>query len=225
MTGTIFRFYVRLLAEIGLPCYINFMCKLHNCSPRLILKFNLSRWMLFTSIGSNIYILDTYKYTLKVCVYKIMHAEESETSSEADEDSDLSCFDEEDVSWITWFCSQKGNEFFCEVEDDYILDDFNLSGLRSLFKYYEYALDLILDAESSHGTKLLNYSNLVMYNLNHHEFLSTIYFAYALINLYTDDSFTYEKNNEVESEAEMLYGLIHVRYISTSKGMTAMVGG
>ncbi|KAH7537725.1 hypothetical protein FEM48_Zijuj03G0123400 [Ziziphus jujuba var. spinosa] len=116
----------------------------------------------------------------------IYYEDESETSSE--EDSDVSCFDEEDVSWISWFCSQKGNEFFCEVDDDYILDDFNLSGLNNIVSYYDYALDLILDAESSH-----------------------------------DDTLTYEQNNMVESDAELLYGLIHVRYISTSKGMSAML--
>jgi casein kinase II subunit beta len=34
---------------------------------------------------------------------------------------------------------------------------------------------------------------------------------------------TEEQNELIESAAEMLYGLIHVRYIITSKGLSAMV--
>ncbi|KAF5944064.1 hypothetical protein HYC85_018141 [Camellia sinensis] len=111
--------------------------------------------------------------------------EESETDSE---ESDVSGSDGDDTSWISWFCNLRGNEFFCEVDDEYIQDDFNLCGLSSLVPYYDYALDLILDVESSHG-----------------------------------DSFTEEQNELVESAAEMLYGLIHVRYILTSKGMATML--
>ncbi|XVE57532.1 hypothetical protein DITRI_Ditri04bG0098100 [Diplodiscus trichospermus] len=112
-------------------------------------------------------------------------ADESETDSE---ESDVSGSDGDDTSWISWFCNLRGNEFFCEVDDDYIQDDFNLCGLSSQVPYYDYALDLILDVESSHG-----------------------------------DMFTEEQNELVESAAEMLYGLIHARYILTSKGMAAML--
>ncbi|KAM0830116.1 hypothetical protein ACQ4PT_066419 [Festuca glaucescens] len=81
-----------------------------------------------------------------------------------------------------------GNEFFCEIDDDYIQDDFNLCGLSNQVPYYDYALDLILDIESSNG-----------------------------------DVFTEEQNELIESSAEMLYGLIHARYILTSKGLAAML--
>lgn len=111
--------------------------------------------------------------------------DESDTDSE---ESDVSGSEGDDTSWISWFCNLRGNEFFCEVDDEYIQDDFNLCGLSSQVPYYDYALDLILDVESSHG-----------------------------------DMFTEEQNELVESAAEMLYGLIHVRYILTSKGMAAML--
>ncbi|GJY07558.1 casein kinase II subunit beta-1-like protein [Tanacetum coccineum] len=111
--------------------------------------------------------------------------EESETDSE---ESDVSGSEGEDTSWISWFCSLRGNEFFCEVDENYIQDDFNLCGLSSQVPYYDYALDLILDVESSHG-----------------------------------DVFSEEQNEIIESAAEMLYGLIHVRYILTTKGLGVMV--
>ncbi|KAH7906815.1 casein kinase II, regulatory subunit [Hygrophoropsis aurantiaca] len=48
-------------------------------------------------------------------------------------------------SWISWFLSSKGNEYFCEVEEDYILDRFNLTGLNNEVSNYAQALDVITD--------------------------------------------------------------------------------
>lgn len=111
--------------------------------------------------------------------------EDSESDTEA---SDVNTSDDEDSSWISWFCTLKGNEFLCEVDEDYIQDDFNLSGLASQVPYYEYALDLILDVESPN-----------------------------------DEMMTEEQHEIIESSAEMLYGLIHARYILTSRGMNAVL--
>lgn len=73
---------------------------------------------------------------------------------DAHEDDDELDGSEEEASWIAWFCSLRENSFLCEVEEDYIEDDFNLTGLSSIVPYYDYALDIILDIETPNGTWL-----------------------------------------------------------------------
>ncbi|KAJ4790842.1 Casein kinase II subunit beta [Rhynchospora pubera] len=108
----------------------------------------------------------------------------SETGSE---ETELSTSEgEDDTSWITWFCGLRGNELLCEVDEEFIQDDFNLCGLQAQIPHYDHALDMILDNDSFSGE--------------------------------LDD----EAHSGIENAAEMLYGLIHARYILTSKGINAM---
>eukprot|EP00301_Raphidiophrys_heterophryoidea_P002778 c11287_g1_i1.p1 GENE.c11287_g1_i1~~c11287_g1_i1.p1 ORF type:complete len:314 (+),score=102.86 c11287_g1_i1:44-985(+) len=109
----------------------------------------------------------------------------NQADSDDSDDSGLS-YSEDDQSWVSWFCSLKGNEFYVEVDEEYIRDDFNLTGLSSQVPYYDFALDVILDTDI------------------------------------TDDSLTEDQHEMIESAAEMLYGLIHARYIISSRGMAAM---
>ena len=41
--------------------------------------------------------------------------------------------------WISWFCNLEDHHFFCEVDQDYIKDNFNLYGLKKLFTHYKSA--------------------------------------------------------------------------------------
>lgn len=49
-------------------------------------------------------------------------------------------------SWISWFLGCKGNEYFCEIDEDYITDRFNLTYLNNEVQHYSDALELITDA-------------------------------------------------------------------------------
>lgn len=83
------------------------------------------------------------------------------------------------------FISSRGNEYFCEIDEEYLTDRFNLTGLNTEVQYYQYALDLITD----------------------------------VFDLDADD----DLREQIEKSARHLYGLVHARYIVTTRGLAKMV--
>jgi casein kinase II subunit beta len=83
------------------------------------------------------------------------------------------------------FISSRGNEYFCEIDEEYLTDRFNLTGLNTEVQYYQYALDLVTD----------------------------------VFDLDCDD----EMRESIEKSARHLYGLVHARYIVTTRGLAKMV--
>ncbi|KAF7355372.1 Casein kinase II subunit beta [Mycena sanguinolenta] len=90
------------------------------------------------------------------------------------------------LTWISWFCSLPGHEYFCEVTEDFIEDDFNLTGLNSMVPFWKEAMEMVLDVEPD------------------------------------EDASKIPDVSIVESSAEMLYGLVHQRYILGRAGQQAM---
>lgn len=88
-------------------------------------------------------------------------------------------------TWIGAFCALSGHEYFAEIAEDFIEDDFNLTGLSAFVPHYKEALEMILDVEPEDGTR-------------------------------TPDVML------IEHSAELLYGLIHQRYILSRQGIQQM---
>ncbi|EED23729.1 casein kinase II beta subunit CKB1 [Talaromyces stipitatus ATCC 10500] len=124
-------------------------------------------------------------------------------------------------SWISSFCSLMGHEYFAEVSEDFIEDDFNLTGLQSQVPMYKEALEMILDVEPEDDEeeeeeeeeeedddddvlgdeKTLGYRRAG--DRRHMRVASDL--------------------SMIESSAELLYGLIHQRYITSRPGIQQML--
>lgn len=101
----------------------------------------------------------------------------------------------EGLSWISWFSQLKGNEFFCEVEEEFIQDDFNLTGLSSQVTYYNHALDTILDVDIPEGElddrqqEMVEVSAETLYGLIHARYILTARGLEAMRSKYMDGHF------------------------------------
>lgn len=122
-------------------------------------------------------------------------------------------------SWISSFCSLLGHEYFAEISEDFIEDDFNLTGLQSQVPMYKEALEMILDVEPEEDEEdeeeeeeeedddeMLGDAKPAGYrrasDRRHMRIASDL--------------------SVIESSAELLYGLIHQRYITSRPGIQMM---
>ena len=129
-------------------------------------------------------------------------------------------------SWISSFCSLLGHEYFAEVSEDFIEDDFNLTGLQNQVPMYKEALEMILDVEpedeeddeddeeeddeddedgvmrDENGEKIDSGYRRASGDRRHMRMASDL--------------------SVIESSAELLYGLIHQRYITSRPGIQQM---
>lgn len=87
--------------------------------------------------------------------------------------------------WIDLFLGIKGNEYFCDIDDEYIRDRFNLTGLNLEVSKLPTLIDIITDVID--------------------------------IELQPE-----EHKDSLEHNARILYGLIHARYILTTRGLNKM---
>ncbi|KAI3634695.1 hypothetical protein MIR68_007076 [Amoeboaphelidium protococcarum] len=96
-----------------------------------------------------------------------------------DDDDDEEEDDEgSEVSWIEWFCSLEGHDFFVEVAESFIEDEFNLTGLNMLVPYFQEALEMILDTGpegrySKSEMHIIETSAEKLYMLIHQRFIRT----------------------------------------------------
>ncbi|RKF44714.1 Casein kinase II subunit beta-1 [Golovinomyces cichoracearum] len=122
-------------------------------------------------------------------------------------------------SWISSFCSLFGHEYFAEISEDFIEDDFNLTGLQTQVVMYKEALEMILDVEPEEdddddeeddddddddgSVEIDGRTNRKTgMEKRHHRMASDL--------------------STIESSAEMLYGLIHQRFVCSRAGIQQM---
>ncbi|KIX08111.1 uncharacterized protein Z518_02767 [Rhinocladiella mackenziei CBS 650.93] len=139
-------------------------------------------------------------------------------------------------SWIGTFCSLVGHEYFAEVSEDFIEDDFNLTGLQAQVPMYKDALEMILDVEPSDT----NSSALSEEEEEEEEEEDDGILGDELDDPPANQNGATRRQSGVsaggrrhgrtssdasviESSAELLYGLIHARYITSRPGIQQMM--
>lgn len=131
-------------------------------------------------------------------------------------------------SWISAFCSLVGHEYFAEVSEDFVEDDFNLTGLQSQVPMYKEALEMILDVEPEDNSEDEDEEDEEedededemqdgAVGRGYRRAADAAAAAAERRHLRIASDFSV-----IESSAEMLYGLIHQRFITSRQGIQQM---
>lgn len=150
-------------------------------------------------------------------------------------------------SWIASFCSLMGHEYFAEVSEEFIEDDFNLTGLQSQVPMYKDALEMILDVEPSETSSSVAVSEEEEEEEEEDDGIlgeeldeppldgnrrvgqqsgarsATIADPATSTAAARRHIRTASDASVIEASAELLYGLIHARYITSRPGIQQML--
>jgi hypothetical protein len=70
---------------------------------------------------------------------------ENMLQTQVDEETNVNDSDDNEVyndisegGWIQWFCQLEGNEFFAEIDEEFIRNRWNIYGINKLVKNYKY---------------------------------------------------------------------------------------
>lgn len=143
----------------------------------------------------------------------------------------------EEISWISWFCGLRGNEFFCEVWLARAAAKEHTKWICINVFFSHFRLTRIIYRTSSIWLVSMNKCRTIVKHwiccwiLNRVNALSCLlwnavfFFNFVILFAHTEDELDDNPNQSdlIEQAAEMLYGLIHARYILTNRGIAQMI--
>lgn len=113
-------------------------------------------------------------------------------ASSSNESSD-STPSSEGETWIEWFCSLGGNHYFAKIDPGYVGDNFNLFGLKGQYlTSKDYITSLTLLRDEADESTMVK------------------------------DGGGEDEGVLITSNAQLLYGLIHARFLVTTRGLECM---
>ncbi|KAK9463810.1 casein kinase II, regulatory subunit [Lipomyces oligophaga] len=135
----------------------------------------------------------------------------------------MDCSSESDYTkfWIDWFLATPGNDFFCEIDDEFLSDRFNMTGLNSEVQYYQYAMDLVMDSfEYDFDEQMreqIERSAIHLYGLIHARYILTQRGLQKMLDKYKNGDFGYCPRTLCEGHPVLPVGLTDVPHTDSVK--------